>query len=642
MIPGPNTKVKEYLHGVQWSSLVKQNILDTGTFGTVLSYSHKTKQKYFVIKFIKYSKCNNFDKELEFLKKIDDIEDYNLYFPKFYGYIKYKNEFNELFYGLVFEKADGNLLNYLKELKSKSDDMGLSYIETYNLISNLSFGLAILQKRKSAHRDIKPENILYYKHEDKIIFKITDFGEIKLKYQKHTKGTVRGTPAYYSPELTFANSKGEYVEKEYNPFKSDVYSLGLNLIKVILKKMPYEDASREREKEYDPLILKNGPYDQAIKGLIEEIKVKYSSDIGLKLFIGILKNCLEYNPKYRNDMIELNEQFKLLPNPNRINLSTKISGDFDDDYVKKTCQKCQKKIAKKNMHKMLCCSKYFCFKCLNKKFKPKIFGQKYLHCINNDCKSIVSSNDSIFGKMLESDTLEIFEKTYNRKEKCDVCKKYLKINKILKPACQHMVCEHCFFNYLNIILRGSVIKNKIQCPENECNYFIGFNEIESMKFKKRDFLSIIEKYRSDNIEVLNSDIEEEEKELFSINSDSMENMEKIEEKPKFDGFDMGKREEIEEEFESSCIHCYKKSPNRNFIHLKCNHKFCKNCIIFYLEEQITEKGEIKCFFENCKSDISYLVTTELLNEKFVEIYNNRNKTRETACIPRIRSMCNLI
>ena len=95
------------------------------------------------------------------------------------------------------------------------------------LISALSFA----ERRGISHRDLKPQNIFT----SQSTFKIGDFGSSSRNYATSAarRKTLQGSPFFLSPELKQAYieslSAGQ-VNLNYDPVKSDVYSLGLTIL----------------------------------------------------------------------------------------------------------------------------------------------------------------------------------------------------------------------------------------------------------------------------------------------------------------------------------------------------------------------------------------------------------------------------
>lgn len=126
-----------------------------------------------------------------------------------------------------------DILIYRKDFSKDFEESELLYIlyEMTCAISQLkSFGIA--------HRDIKLENILY--NSEKNMLKLGDFSEAKyfetLGNQTVFYNTLKGSQAYMSPELLAIYLKFQkQVKMSYDPWKSDIFSLGM-CIYVLFKK----------------------------------------------------------------------------------------------------------------------------------------------------------------------------------------------------------------------------------------------------------------------------------------------------------------------------------------------------------------------------------------------------------------------
>ena len=167
--------------------------------------------------------------------------------------------------------------------------------ELFNIINDLIDTLAKLQKENISHRDIKPQNILVFinNKNNKTYYKLADFGEAKelLSGNKPTeKQTLRGTELYMSP-LLFYGLRSRKIKRyiKHNPYKSDIFSLGLCILFA---------ATLCFESLYDVRELKS---NVSIKIIIEKyLKNRYSYKI-----INIISAMLDINETTRDDFIEL-------------------------------------------------------------------------------------------------------------------------------------------------------------------------------------------------------------------------------------------------------------------------------------------------------------------------------------------------
>jgi len=128
---------------------------------------------------------------------------------------------------------------------------------------------------------------------DNKILKLADFGEAKVvkMHAKKEMGTLRGTELYMAPVLFSSLEQEELVE--YNPYKSDVFSLGycLLLASTLSFNILYELRKLQNKKEILEVVTRN-------------LSNKFSQK-----FITVACRMVEFNEKFRFDFIQLKEFF---------------------------------------------------------------------------------------------------------------------------------------------------------------------------------------------------------------------------------------------------------------------------------------------------------------------------------------------
>ncbi len=121
----------------------------------------------------------------------------------------------------VMEYLDGvTLKEYIKKRNLHIDDA----LHLAKTLINMS---QYLLKFDLIHGDIKPENILILKRDDKLIFKVLDFGSMSEIYSHDTQA---GTPSYLSPERFTGSTVSENTE---------IFAIGVVLYEALTKKFPY-------------------------------------------------------------------------------------------------------------------------------------------------------------------------------------------------------------------------------------------------------------------------------------------------------------------------------------------------------------------------------------------------------------------
>ena len=108
------------------------------------------------------------------------------------------------------------------------------------LMSHAMNGLLFLHDQRIAHRDLKPWNILVFDSEQGEIAKVTDYSLIGETGHDTITRSVACTPGYRSPST---------ILRQYNPFKLDVWSMGIIIFQLLVGRFPAwtEDNVKNQE-----------------------------------------------------------------------------------------------------------------------------------------------------------------------------------------------------------------------------------------------------------------------------------------------------------------------------------------------------------------------------------------------------------
>ena len=265
-------------------------VLGSGGFGEVKEVKNtKTNEKYAekTVKFID-SRCLIDSMEEVLINASMDHEN----IVKFYYYDIEEVETRSDFYNLYcyIELMDRPLD---AEIKKRSKSMPKAFFDTSeidDILLSMAKAMKYMQEtRNTSHSDIKPQNILI--SQDNKTYKLCDFGISRPNLPKMeitSAMTIKGSPLYLAPELREEND-GLVPRVIYNPFKSDIFSLGLSLLSMVT----LESFHRDKEKEKKNAILWFLP-----ENLQEIIKKRY--DEGL---LELLKEMLKYDYRERLDYL---------------------------------------------------------------------------------------------------------------------------------------------------------------------------------------------------------------------------------------------------------------------------------------------------------------------------------------------------
>ncbi|CAD8132889.1 unnamed protein product [Paramecium octaurelia] len=153
-------------------------------------------------------------------------------------------------YVLVFamELAHNSLKADIEERRKASQEFGdVMLIDIMNQCLKAFYYLA--KNKHLFHRDIKPENILVTNRNPYTV-KLADFGAGKENFNGQTMlNTLVGTPLFLSPKLYVAYSTNQPGKVKHDLEKSDVFSLGITFLQMILLL-----SDKDLQKLNDPII----------------------------------------------------------------------------------------------------------------------------------------------------------------------------------------------------------------------------------------------------------------------------------------------------------------------------------------------------------------------------------------------------
>ncbi|CAH1792150.1 unnamed protein product [Owenia fusiformis] len=127
---------------------------------------------------------------------------------------------------MVHEYADGgDVLRYVQTAGALNETMAQKW--TGQIIDAVRY----LHEKNVAHRDLKLENLLLDEVRN---IKICDFGFVKELTMKELSKTYCGSKSYAAPEIL--------IGQPYEPFKADVWAIGVILYILVTGKMPFDES----------------------------------------------------------------------------------------------------------------------------------------------------------------------------------------------------------------------------------------------------------------------------------------------------------------------------------------------------------------------------------------------------------------
>ena len=200
-----------------------------GAFGTVMRFEDTTVGEEIILKFLNENVSDDervakrFVQELRYARRVTHPNVIRIYdFLRIGGLYAISMEF---FAGFPLTRE------LLADPPMRTD-------RALRLLREITFGMSAAHRSGVVHRDLKPANILM-SHVDQV--KIVDFGIAAAAFRdaEDTEltqtGDFVGTPAYTSPEQV----RGQQVDQ-----RTDIYSLGVVMYRMLAGRLPYQEKDR--------------------------------------------------------------------------------------------------------------------------------------------------------------------------------------------------------------------------------------------------------------------------------------------------------------------------------------------------------------------------------------------------------------
>ncbi|CAD8108628.1 unnamed protein product [Paramecium primaurelia] len=256
-----------------------------------------------------------FQSEIQILQKIKAYPHPNIIsFEDSFYYEKVTTQDKAITFGcIVMELGITNLQQYIQSKKQSDPEFRFQEYEVADFFVTMIKAHSHLQEIKIAHRDIKPENIILFNDEN-LLFKVCDVGfGTEIIDEEQRSRTIGGTVLYQAPEVYRAFKRRKHQAK-YNPYKSDVFSLGLVFL---LFATTHNMTKQQREELFDDE-MKLYNYLREKRKQVKELYPR------IKGVSKILKLMLDISPDQRYDFSQLSQiieerQYLEVKSPAKIN-----------------------------------------------------------------------------------------------------------------------------------------------------------------------------------------------------------------------------------------------------------------------------------------------------------------------------------
>ncbi|XP_022127580.2 inhibitor of nuclear factor kappa-B kinase subunit alpha [Pieris rapae] len=286
---------------------VKDRVLGSGSFGTVVLWKHKEKEEKLAIKTCKWGDELTTKHRERWTKEVEMLQTCN--HPNI---VRTKTLPADFITGLssvnpsklpilCMEYCGGGDLR--QSLNSPDASCGLKEVKVRKILSDIGSAMRFLHSNKITHRDLKPENVVIHfpygtkdVTEDKIIYKIIDLGYAKEIDSNSICASFVGTLQYLAPEIFYSKTYSNSV---------DFWSLGLLAFEIISGTRPF--LPFKTPVEWMPFVKKKQPDNICVYETFHG-DIEYSNEIFAenhisqpfkKLMEDWLRVALQWDPKLR-------------------------------------------------------------------------------------------------------------------------------------------------------------------------------------------------------------------------------------------------------------------------------------------------------------------------------------------------------
>ena len=230
-------------------------------------------------------------KELEYYQTISVKEGSDRYMPRYIGNQQTKSKLMiamELSHFGQIYMFDNSLNTYHinnKIANRVNKDQINSW--TIDMINCIDF----MHRNNYAHLDIKIENFLLFEENEGLKVKLTDYNYSK-QFEKNEKVNIKyGTFLYASPETVFS------LDETYNPFKTDIWALGVCIYILYKSKLPFmaKEGATNYELSYSSSTKHKEPiYTELEPDLVDLLQHMFEKENEKRWSIDEIKNSTFY------------------------------------------------------------------------------------------------------------------------------------------------------------------------------------------------------------------------------------------------------------------------------------------------------------------------------------------------------------